>query len=99
MLSRPKNFFFECLGCGRKCLKRAGEFFSQEVVKKRVVKKSQNRRKKRGIYPLGVTTQVGSSLYIFRKKKVKVLATWAFKLVPYRSNLCLNLIDCFFCLG
>ncbi len=29
------------------------------------------------VYPLGVTTQVGSSLYIFRKKKVKVLATWA----------------------
>ena len=68
MLSRPKNFFFECLGCGRKCLKRAGEFFSQEVVKKRVVKKSQNRRKKRGIYPLGVTTQVARTFTFFFEK-------------------------------
>ena len=52
------------------------------------------------VYPLGVTTQVGSSLYIFeKKKKVKVLATWACKLVPCGANLCLNLIDCFFCLG
>ena len=33
--------------------------------------------------------------FIFFEKKVKVLATWACKLVPSCANLCLNLIDCF----
>ena len=41
-------------------------------------------------YPLGVTTQVGSSLYIFSKKKVKVLLTWGCKPSPYGANRPLN---------
>ena len=49
-------------------------------------------------YPLGVTTQVGSSLYIFRKKKKcdSPPPNWACKPSPSRANRLLNLIDCFF---
>tara|TARA_B100000902_G_C26976693_1_gene748185 strand:+ start:499 stop:738 length:240 start_codon:yes stop_codon:yes gene_type:complete len=70
-------------------------FFTGGGQKARGKKISKSKKKKRNISP-GCDHPGGVVPLYFSKKKVKVLATWAFKLVPSCANLCLNLIDCFF---
>ena len=71
-------------------------FFTGGGQKARGKKISKSKKKKRNISP-GCDHPGGVVPLYFSKKKKNCQSslTWAFKLVPYGSNLCLNLIDCF----
>ena len=68
LVSYKFSFFFASSQKGNKMVQKLDGF----------VKPSSCQWFAKTVYPLGVTTQVGSSLFLFFRKK-KVLATWAFK--------------------